>query len=158
MLGSAFSNSSSRSIAPAARCNSPHVSLSIAADIATNMAYSTNWPSSPPVISPASTARAPIHNTTISAANRPLVADIENAARARTRRTAVSKLMRIDSPKRRLSSSSAVNDCTVCAADSVSVASPLASAIVSCDARDRRRTQRPISTIGTSTAGISTTM
>ena len=39
---------------------------------------------------------------------------------------------------------------------SVSPAMPLASAIRSCESRDRRRTQRPIRMIGTSTAGTST--
>ncbi len=81
-----------------------------------------------------------------------------SAARTRVRRIAVAKLSSTALRYRSLCSSSNVNACTVWMAFNVSPASPLVSAMRSCDARDNPRTRLPITMRGTTTTGINTRM
>ncbi len=92
MAGSAASSSDIRSMAPAARWISPHRLLSAVAAEPTKKAYIRNWPSWPPVISPASTARDPIQRNSVSIAKTSTKATAISAAFMRMRRTAVAKL------------------------------------------------------------------
>ena len=63
IAGRAASSSASRSIAPAARCTSPHISVRAAAEVPTIAAYTKNWLSCPQLMSWPSTACAPSHST-----------------------------------------------------------------------------------------------
>ena len=66
IAGEAFLSSTSRSIAPAARWISPHISESDAAATATYTAYIRNWLSCPPLISPRRTECAPTQSTQVT--------------------------------------------------------------------------------------------
>ena len=75
-------------MAPAARCTSPHISLSPAAAADAKIAYKRNWPSCPPLISPAITDRVPIQSTKVMAPKINRIAIPVSNARTRIRRTA----------------------------------------------------------------------
>ena len=155
-MGAACCSSTSRSIAPAARCTSPHISLSEAAEIATYTAYTRNCPSWPPVISPRTTECAPIHSTNVIAPKTSIVAIAVSVERVFVRRTAATNESSTAASKRREFTSSSVNACTVWIAFNVSSAMPLVSAMRSCDARESLRTRRPSTISGTITTGTST--
>ena len=67
MSGVVASNSPMRSIDPPAREISLHTSVNPPSDPAANTAYNTNWPSTPALMLPSITARAPAHSTSVIA-------------------------------------------------------------------------------------------
>ena len=136
-------SSKSRSVAPAARCTSPKTSDNAPMALATIAAYKINWLNSPPLISPANTARAPNHKTNTIVPNTNTIAIIVNVERARMRCIAVSKADSTDPLKRFASIPSCVKACTVDIAFKISPAMADASAIRSCESRDNARTRRP---------------
>ena len=87
-----------------------------------------------------------------------IVATAVSVERTRVRFTAASKESSTAAPKRSLFSASSVKACTVWMAFSVSSASPLVSAMRSCELRESLRTRRPRMTSGAIRSGISTTM
>ena len=154
MAGCACSSSTRRSIAPAARCTSPHCSISAAAEPETNAAYSRNWPSWPPVISPASTARAPSHSTQRDGGHHQHRADSrQQRAHPIARGWPWRSLLPPPRHSAGSAASSSVKAWMVCMALSVSPARPLESATRSCDARDSCRTLRPTVNSGSRISG-----
>ena len=139
-------------MAPAARWASPITSDSAPIEPATIEAYRMNWPRSPPVMVPASTACAPSHSTKTMVPNTITIATIVSSARARMRFMAVRNAASTEALKRDDSMCSWVKACTVGIALRISPAIAEASAIRSCESRDSLRTRRPNSTIGTTTS------
>ena len=90
--------SMSRSVAPAARCTSPHNSLRAPTELASMTAYSTNCPSCPGLMRPASTSLAPIHSTPTMLAPARMNTAAVNAARARVRRMPVANAAAMAAP------------------------------------------------------------
>ena len=119
-----------------------------------------NWLSAPPVMVPASTSRAPAHNTPTTMANTAKITTAVIAARALVRSTATSKEISTSFAKAARSTVSWVKACTVWTAFSVSLARALVSATVSWLLRLKVRIQRPnrISGIITSGTPASTSM
>ena len=81
-----------------------------------------------------------------------------SAARTRVRRTAVAKPVSARAAKRAASLASWPKACTVGIALRISPASAEASAMRSCASRERLRTRRPISVIGSASSAISPKM
>ena len=91
IVGSAFSSSTSRSMAPAARCTSPHISLSAAADRADVYGVEQELAELAAGHLLVSTACAPIQSTIVMAPNTSIVASAVSTARTRVRFTATLK-------------------------------------------------------------------
>ena len=145
---SVCSNSSKRSVAPAARIISPHTCAIVLTLLATIAAYKTNEASSPPVITPSLTWRAPSHKTKIIVPITAVIITAVSNALTLTRLIAVKKLNCALSVKRFVSRVSCVYDCTVGMAFKISPAMAELSAIRSCDSRESFLTERPMSMIG----------
>ena len=88
----------SRSVAPAARCTSPHSSLSAPTEAASITAYSTNWPSWPALMRPASTSLAPIHSTPTMLAPTRMKTAAVIMARTRVRRIPAANAAAVAAP------------------------------------------------------------
>ena len=115
----------------------------------------TNWTSSPTVISPARTSRAPIHRTPVTPAKIRKITSAVITARVLIR-------VRADRNDRSVTSAnparvrvSWVKACTVCAASRLSDAVPDELAIQSWFSRASTRRRRPSRKIGATTTGTS---
>src|SRR3569833_4211999 len=123
MAGCARSNSSRRSVAPAARITSPHTSAMVPTPPATIAAYRMNEASWPPVMLPSPTWRAPIHNTKMMVPDTALMMRLVSSARTRVRLIAATKRVSARAAKHCVSRGSCVYDCTVGIAVRISPAS-----------------------------------
>jgi len=85
---------------PAARCSSFQTSASAPTEPPAISAYSTNWPSMPPLMRPATTSWAPDHSTSVIAPKISTIATAVTIAWARMRCRATATATATAEPKR----------------------------------------------------------